>query len=352
VAFDKQASARHVGKVSVDAIAFEASAPGSAGHEALALAPILHARPNTIGRFTDLPLVMWYETEPTPRGTRIRYSVVFSNEDGGTPPDKLLATWGRLTDVEFVYAVELDADGRILEEAYQDRQHKILPFEGRREGRHPLLWVVTDNNMVGDTGVTSRRYAPVPVPFDLTEVSREAVMDANPWTYRVSDAEVRREGRVSEKARPGSRKVPDPRRFAYLEACAESKDTTLSFSVGVAGPDGALQWHDSDAGLPRFRISRSPDNFPNGCFRGAVALPPGTTAGQVKGLRLRAFTRPPDKGEPPLPAGAGQATLRRVNTLFLLGRDDLPGPNLFTWMGDAPLAPGGPPHELRVGSAP
>ena len=41
-------------------------------------------------------------------GTRLRYSVVFSNEDGGTPADRLLATWGRLTDIEYVYGVELD----------------------------------------------------------------------------------------------------------------------------------------------------------------------------------------------------------------------------------------------------
>ena len=53
---------------------------------ALAYAPVLHPRPNELGRFTDVPLVMWYETDATARGTRIRYSVIFSNEDGGTLP--------------------------------------------------------------------------------------------------------------------------------------------------------------------------------------------------------------------------------------------------------------------------
>ena len=60
---------------------------------------------------SDMPLLTWYETDETPRGRRIRYSVVFTNEDGGTPVDRLMATWGRTTDVEFVYAVELDAEG-------------------------------------------------------------------------------------------------------------------------------------------------------------------------------------------------------------------------------------------------
>jgi hypothetical protein len=26
------------------------------------MAPILYARPNTVGKFTDLPLLMWYES--------------------------------------------------------------------------------------------------------------------------------------------------------------------------------------------------------------------------------------------------------------------------------------------------
>ena len=32
---------------------------------ALALAPFVYARPNTVGRFTDVPVFMWYEREPT-----------------------------------------------------------------------------------------------------------------------------------------------------------------------------------------------------------------------------------------------------------------------------------------------
>ena len=123
-------------------------------YRALAYAPVLHPRPNAVGRYTDVPLLMWYETDQTPRGTRIRYSVVFSNEDGGTPADRLLATWGRLTDIEYVLGVELDREGRVLEATYQAKDHKILPYRGLVAGRRPALWVVTDNNMVSERGVT------------------------------------------------------------------------------------------------------------------------------------------------------------------------------------------------------
>src|SRR5207245_2843615 len=194
-------------------------------------------------------------------------------EDGGTPIDRLMATWGRATDIEYVYSVELDDAGKLLGEEFQGKDHKLLPFRGPHEGTHPLEWVVTDNNMVGDQGDTTRRYALAPEPFDLTDVSREAVMDAHPWTYRVSAQEARREGRVAEDARPGA-------------------------------------------------------------------------------PRLRAHTRLPREGEPPLPPGTGRARLTRINKLFLLGEDDEPAENLFAWAGKAALVAEGPPLELALARTP
>jgi hypothetical protein len=331
--------------------ALETQAVPAASPEArlIAHAPILYVRPNAYLRFTDTPLVLWVEEDATPRGRRLRYSVVFSNEDGGTPADRLLATWGRLTDIEYVYGVELDGEDRVLAEEYQGEGHALRPFAGRREGRHPLLYVVTDNNMVSDRGSARARFAPEPVAFDLSGVSREAVMDTNPWTYRVSAEEARREDRVQAGARPGGGRIPDPRRFACLEACAETKDAALTFALGVASADGGVRFLESDGGQRDFRIARSPDNFPNGCFRGAVALPEGTAGVAIRSLRVRAYTRAPRKGEAPLPSGAGRARLRRVNALFLLGPDDEPGPSLFRWTGDVPLVPEGPPVELEIG---
>lgn len=348
VAFDAGASARGVRTASVAAPAISWTASGSAAELALAHAPVLHARPDTLGRFSDVPLVMWYEREATPQGTRLRYSVIFSNEDGGTPSDRLMATWGRLTDIEYVYGVELDGQGRAVSEEFQGRNHKLVPFSGRHEAAHPLLYVVTDNNMVDDHGESTLRFSLAPIPFELANTSREAVMDAHPWTYRVSIAEARREERVDEGARPADRKIPDPQRFATLEACAPAQDATIAFSVGVRGAGGELRWFDSDGGRKEFRITRRPHEFPTGCFRGAVALPANVAATDVVGLRFRAFTRITDKKEPPLPKGAGSARLLRINTLFLLGPDDLPGAKLFSWRGDVALAPEGPAYEIAI----
>jgi hypothetical protein len=346
LSLDRDATAPVARDVAVLGVRVVVIPEGDPQHLAAAFAPMLYARPDALARFSDVPLLMWYEIDPLPSGRRIRYSVVFSNEDGGTAADRLMATWGRLTDIEFVYGVELDAAGGVVSERYQGRDHRILPFRGHRLGRHPLLWVVTENNMLAETGKGRHRIAPAPFPFDLASVSREAVMDAHPWTYRISSEEARREGRVREGAVPGSRAVPDPRRFVYLEACANVKDAALTFAVATHGADGRLAWHESNGGQPKYRIQRSPDHFPNGCFRGAVALPAGLPDPDIAGLRFRAYTRAPDEGEQPLPPGAATARLTRVNRLFRLGEDYSLGRTLLAWSGDLPLEVDGAAAEV------
>jgi hypothetical protein len=350
IGLDGDATARAARDVVVEGVRLVVIPESDPQYLAAAYAPMVYARPDALARFSDVPLLLWYEVDPLPSGRRIRYSVVFSNEDGGTPADRLMATWGRLTDIEFVYGVELDAAGRVVSEKYQGRDHRILPFRGRRLGRHPLLWVVTENNMLAETGKGRHRIAPAPFPFDLASVSREAVMDAYPWTYRVSSEEARREGRVREDAVPGSRMVPDPRRFAYLEACADVKDAALTFAVATRAADGRLVWHESNGDQPKYRIQRSPDHFPNGCFRGAVALPAGTHGTDVAGLRFRAYTREPEDGEKPLPPGAATARLTRVNRLFALGADYSPMRSLLVWSGDLPIEVDGAATEVPTSS--
>ncbi len=152
VFLDDRTPAPLAGKVAVTRVEAQVIGRDAPEHTALSHSPILRARPGSLEKFSDLPMVTWYSTEPSPRGTWIRYSVIFTNEDGGTPPDRLMATWGRLTDIEYVFGVEIDAAGRVLAEEYQGPDHKYLPFEGEHDGGHPVLHVVTENNMVSDRG--------------------------------------------------------------------------------------------------------------------------------------------------------------------------------------------------------
>src|SRR5262249_30206977 len=148
----------------------------------------IHARANTIGKFTDIPLLMWCEKLPD---ASLRYSVIFSNEDGGTSTRGLMARWGRVTDIEYVYQVWPDKRTLI-----QTRGHKDAEFRGKRDGLHPLLTVVTDNNMVSDEAPTPVRYQLTPILYDLKNCSRECVMDDFPYTYAISARELEREGKL------------------------------------------------------------------------------------------------------------------------------------------------------------
>jgi hypothetical protein len=323
------------GRAVVGPVAFDVVDDTSPRHLPISLAPILYARPNTIGRFTDVPVLMWYDVEPTDRGTRYRYSVIFTNEDGGTPADRLMATWGRTTDIEYVYSVELGRDGAILDEDLQGPDHEILKFAGTREGRHPLLWVSTDNNMVLDQGATGVRYAPAPIAFPLADVSREAVMDAHPWLYAVMARELAREDKIVPDAPPRTGAIPDPRRFVYVEGCGTLNGARLTFAVRAGD-----RWIASDRGVPEYRIAR------DGCFRAAIPLPPAAGLSQITGLRAQAHNRVPS-GDDPV-AAAGPAQLTRINKLFMLDENYRPGPSRFHWTGSLPLTLDGPPAELPL----
>ena len=229
---------------------------------AMAHSPILFARPNAIDNFTDVPLIMYYETSAEAGDLMVRYTVVFSHEDGGTPSSALMARWGRVTDIEWVYQVRLRG-GEVVERIYQGVGHETKPFTGAfASGNHPLLAVASDNNNFSDLATSAVRFALLPARARLDASSREAVMDANPWTYRVMTEELRRERRIDPAARTPNM-IADPREYLYVEAYAEQRGTTISLVL----VDEATGRSESDLGDPRLRVERG------GYFRIAVRLP-------------------------------------------------------------------------------
>jgi hypothetical protein len=319
----------------IDVKTYDATAPEFPW---LSRAPMLYARPGTVERFSDVPLLMYAEKDPPgPEKYQYQYTVIFTNEDGGTPTDRLMATWGRTTDIEFVYGVGRDG----AKDEIQAAGHEVLPFRGTRTGSHPLLWVATDNNMVSDSGPAGFvRFAPAPTIVSLEHTSREAVMDANAWTYAVTAAEMVREGRIDAAAAAGTGRIPDPRRFAYFEACGDVRDATLSIDVGVRAADGTVAWLPSDRGDARFRIARG------GCFRGGVPVPEGTDLAAIAGLRVHAYPRPPRQDEPPPPPGSGLVVLQQVNGVFMLDREFRPTRRTLEWTGTLNVPTDGSPTAV------
>ena len=340
IAVDRARSARDAGDLRVSNVVFRTFDSHSAEFDWLQYAPRLRARPGTVEKFSDFPLVMYAERNvrgETGQHYRYQYTVIFTNEDGGTPTDRLMATWGRTTDIEFVYGLPVGKDvGEIQAEG-----HKWVPFAGPSVGTHPVLWVATLNNMVADHGPEDAiTFAPAPMMMDLTGTSREAVMDRQPWMYATTSKEMKREGRIDPNGQPGSGMIPDPRRYGTVEACGDVTDATLALDIGVQGREGGITWFATDRGDSRFRIARG------GCFRGGAPLPEGTTPAQIVGLRVRAYPRPPREGEPAPAPGSGSVTLRSVNMIFMLDDTYVPSKSPFTWKGSLPVKTDGAPVEV------
>jgi hypothetical protein len=88
----------------------------------LAPAPALGVRADTIGTASDIPLVMYVEDDRRDGKGWLRYSVIISNEDGGTATPALMARWGRTTDIELIYEAEVDG-ARLVRDRFQGPDH-------------------------------------------------------------------------------------------------------------------------------------------------------------------------------------------------------------------------------------
>src|SRR5262245_45881340 len=319
IARDGALSAVESGAVTYGALNVDVIQPREPEYAWLSRAPILRARPGTVEKFSDFPLVMYAERHVSGESVsryQLQYTVIFTNEDGGTPTDRLMATWGRTTDIEFIYGLTEPAKGETPREEIQAAGHKWIPFQGPREGLHPILWVATENNMVADHGADDLiRFAPAPQLVSLAGTSREKVMDDNPWMYAVTSAEMAREHRIDPNATPGSGKIVDPRLYITVEACGQVKDATVALDIGIRHVGGDVVWLPTDTD-PRFRIARG------GCFRGGSPTPAAVTSPEVAGLRVRAYARPAREGEPSPPAPS--VVLQAVTKVFSLDTQFVP----------------------------
>jgi hypothetical protein len=308
-------------------------------------APILYGRdlPEIPGahenNHTDVPLLAYHTSAADSAGNRtIEYTVIWSNEDGGTNTPALMARWGRTTDIEWIYRVTVDASGRRVSDAYQAANHATLPFDGAREGDHPLLQTATANNnlaAVADPALSSGyRFF-----LDTAETlpagrAREVQMDLHPWSYQVMAKEMAREGKVEPVGSPATPEMSDQRNYLF----AEFKKTT-SYPAGPPAPGtwvgtalqvklkGSDEWYLSNHAVPDWSIQRDDPAATT------VELPPGSTPADVEAVKATA-----------VPVGAAAPSDYRIEVTaisrgFMLGATYLPGASFVQWNGRETLTP-------------
>ncbi len=310
-------------------LSFHGLDPRDPAQEPLLRAPIIYLRKDTIGKFSDVPLLLYWDIENPQSSQAVTYTLILSNEDGGTNTPRLMARWGRTTDIEWCYAYAPSGDS--LQETYQARDHKTLPFRGRKEGLHPVLYDATRNNNFADTpeDASEVRVRLFPLCAGLNGRARETIMDRFPWTYAVMAGEMKREKKIRDALHPAEGQIADLRDHAYLEICSIQRGTELYFELQVRG---SSRWFRSDRGDTKARIER------DGCARSAIELPRGTRPEALRALRIQCRAAPPAEGEKPVPSP--RAELLAVRRLFLLDRDFHPGRNLMEREIASSLKPG------------
>ena len=285
-------------------------------------APVLYARPDTVGNFSDVPLLMYVER----LGDSLQYTVIFSNEDGGTSTRALMARWGRTTDIEYIYRVWPGKNRAIV----QGKDHKEASFTGPHSGSHPLLIPFTMNNMVtGAQKPSALRFQLAPVIVGDLGGSRERVMDQHPATYSVMAKELIRERKLRPFGEIDGQKISDPRNYLYVEYNASHSRSAMTVSVALK--DGRI--FAGDLGRIDYAISR------DGPVRTTVELPPGTRPADIEHLQFQCIVAPPEKSGEAMPL-AGECELRRVQQAFLLDVSGLPGKSFV--QSDTP-------HKLPAG---
>lgn len=307
----------------------------------IAHAPILFARPDTIGKFSDVPLLMYCETLKESGKTILRYTVIFTNEDGGTQTAALMARWGRTTDIEWVVDVEFDTAGKVVNSTFQAASHVTTTFQGKREADHPLFLTATVNNNFSDQGDSAMRFTLRPISVDLSAHSREWVMDQNPWTYTVMAEEMTREGKITDERTLGAR-IGDLRTYLYVDvASTQLSGALFSFAVKLKKDP---RWYTSDFGINSYKIERS------GYFRTTIRLPKGTTLKQIERLAARCdLTGNPRSKEEIAKATTAQCEMGSINKVFFMDEHYQPG-TLLPLKNNSVTIPFGDAVEFPVGS--
>ena len=262
-------------------------------------APILYQRADTIGTQSDIPLLLYCEWDSSEN--TLTYTVIFSNEDGGTSTRALMARWGRTTDIEYVYKVWINADGSASRREIQSRDHKDVAYSGPFEGDRPLLVPVTRNNMVeGVVAKAGERYDFEPMLVDLRDHSREYVMDLKPETWKIMREELKRENKLRPYGTVRGEDISDPLNYAYMELKSTQRDgARVAYGIQLRGTERPM--YMSHLGDTRLSVERS------GWMRLALELPPNTKLFSVTQIGVACY-------------GKGSCLLEKIGFLELSGQ--------------------------------
>ncbi|HOY62494.1 MAG: hypothetical protein BWY28_02368 [bacterium ADurb.Bin236] len=316
------------GRVVVESVSAGILYPRDDGYERISRAPVLLGRQDN--ESSDAPLMMWTVESATASGIALEYTVLFSNEDGGTKTAELMARYGRTVDIEYVYRVAFDADGRLVSETFQGPNHEELPFNGRKIGEHPVLRVCTFNNMVCDDGDSPFVFMNYPVEFDADGV-RERMLDREPWINRVAFEELTREGKLTKSTPdPERMKIDDPRLYALVDIEADVPPGGPGIEISLKAAGGG-EWRSASQGVDEMRFKGA------GKARLGVLMPEGCSPEDIEAVRLEAVGVP-----------GSRATILSLGPITFLDADFRPSHKEIIWKKKRALVAGSAPAIIKI----
>lgn len=312
----------------------------------VAYAPFIYGRSSSATGY--IPLLTYADERAGPAGSHtLSYTYVISAHDQGDSvvPAYQWGTWGRMTDVVSVIDETVAADGAVTSASYSSCGCESLPypdavqspsdtttkpFQGSWLDHHPVLRDATATNYLSDSGTTGYRFQQSPVAGPADGQVREAVMDAHPWTYRISNQELPREHVISTN--PDDLLVGDYRQYAIVDSDIDTSGSeSVQFEVRLAGDP---TWYSTDY---RQMTAQVPSTFAfhdGGHNRTVIKLPTNWGNRPIDGLRVRLTVRP---GSPP-----ATATIRSLKVLALTPRWTViaratPAPDVYQALGVDPM---------------
>jgi hypothetical protein len=247
---------------------------------------------------------MWHEVDTVESDKWIEYSMIWSNEDGGTNSISLMSRWGRTTDIEWIYKVKIDPGGNVLEEYFQGPGHSTSYFQGNRINDHPVLKTVTINNMVSDEGESDYKFFLSPEKSKQEIHSREILMDDDPWTYEIMALEMIAEGKYESPADPISSAVSDARNYLYLEFNTQMAGNGIRLTFAAKLKNDPF-WYYSDHGFSSIGAVNA-----GGWRRSTIELPPETALEDLDSLKIMGSA-----------SGSFSITFEELSKVFLLDED-------------------------------
>jgi hypothetical protein len=300
-------------RVEVHGVALGVVPPSDPGYLALSHAPVLFGRSTSAQ--SDTPVITYGQTAPDSAGGHdLSYVITWTHEDVGTalvPADEW-GRYGRMTDIETVLHEHVANDGRVLSASYLScgcerapvypdlapelppQGETDQPFTGSYDGTHAVLRDATGNNDISPSGTTAFRFQQALVPAPGPGQTREAAMDAHPWTYQLSNDEVARQ--TVRSTDPRSLLPGDYRQYLVADV-----DATTSGTAGVAIEvqlPGDPTWYSDDYAQTTAGVPSTYPFYDGGHRRTVVKLPPGWLRAGIAALRLR-YDVPPGASAPP-----------------------------------------------------